>query len=87
VLRAGTILPATYIGLGSMLGSLEQGKLADILLLEGNPLEDIRATNTVRWTVKNGEMFDANSMDQTWPQSVVREPFLFEESSTMPGQP
>lgn len=78
VLRAGTILPARYIGLENQLGSLEEGKLADVVLLEGNPLEDIRNTNTVRWTIKNGELFDASTMDQAWPEEVIRRPFLWE---------
>ncbi|MCB1182474.1 PD40 domain-containing protein [bacterium] len=78
VLRFGTINPATYIGLGDELGSLKAGKLADVILLEGNPLDDIRNTNTVRWTIKNGEVFDANTMDRTWPEATPRAPFLWE---------
>ena len=78
VLRFGTISPATYIGLGDELGSLKAGKLADVILLDGNPLEDIRQTNTVRWTIKNGEVFDAATMDRTWPAPRARQPFLWE---------
>ena len=78
VLRAGTIFPATYIGLGSQLGSLEAGKLADVVLLGADPLVDIHNTNTVRYTIKNGELFDADTMNQIWPVEVQREPFLFE---------
>jgi Tol biopolymer transport system component/imidazolonepropionase-like amidohydrolase len=84
VLRAGTIFPATYIGLGSLLGSLEEGKLADVVLLEGNPLEDIRNTNTVSHTIKHGELFDASTMDQLWPVEQKRAPFLFESSAVRP---
>jgi hypothetical protein len=78
VLRAGTINPARYIGLGDLLGSLEVGKLADVILLEGNPLQDIRQTNTVRWTIKNGAVYDARTMDQTWPDQVKRLPFVWQ---------
>lgn len=85
VLRAGTLFPATYIGLGSQLGSLEAGKLADVVLLGADPLEDIRNTNTVRYTIKNGELFDADSMDQVWPVQVERAPFLFEGSGAGPS--
>ena len=79
VLKAGTINPASYIGLGADMGSLEAGKLADIAVLSGNPLEDIRQTNTVEMVVKNGELFDANSMNQEWPVEVEREAFMWEE--------
>ncbi|MFT5315547.1 MAG: imidazolonepropionase-like amidohydrolase/Tol biopolymer transport system component [Candidatus Krumholzibacteriia bacterium] len=78
VLRMGTINPATYLGLENQMGSLAEGMLADLIVLEGNPLEDIRDTNTVRWTVKNGEVFNANTMDKTWPESVERLPFMWE---------
>ena len=78
VLRCGTIFGAYYIGLVEELGSLEAGKLADVTLLRENPLDDIRNTNTVRYVIKNGELFDADSMDQIHPQAVKREPFYWE---------
>ena len=68
VLKFGTINPARYIGLDAQIGSLEEGKLADIAVLSGNPLDDILQTNTVELVVKNGELFDANTMDQLWPR-------------------
>jgi hypothetical protein len=78
VLKFGTINPARYIGLDGQIGSLEEGKLADIAILSGNPLEDIRETNTVQMVVKNGELFDANSMDQVWPDEQERAAFMWE---------
>ena len=81
VLKFGTINPARYIGLDAQIGSLEEGKLADIAVLSGNPLDDILQTNTVELVVKNGELFDANTMDQLWPVEAEREPFMWQESS------
>jgi Tol biopolymer transport system component len=81
VLKFGTINPARYIGLDAQIGSLEEGKLADIAVLSGNPLDDILQTNTVELVVKNGELFDANTMDQLWPIEAEREPFMWQESS------
>ena len=67
-LRAATLHGAEAIGLAQDLGSLEPGKIADILVLDANPLEDIRNTNSVRYVMKNGELFEATTLDQIWPQ-------------------
>jgi Tol biopolymer transport system component len=68
VLRVGTIFGAEGIGMGKDLGSLEKGKLADLIVLDKNPLENIRNTNTVRYVMKNGEIYEADTLDQVWPQ-------------------
>ena len=63
VLKIGTIFGAEAIGLAKDLGTLEQGKLADLIVLDRNPLENIRNTNSVRFVMKNGEMYDAETLD------------------------
>ena len=68
VLRVGTIFGAEAIGMRRELGSLEAGKLADLQILDANPLDDIRNTNTVRWVMKNGRLYDAASMKEIWPR-------------------
>jgi Tol biopolymer transport system component len=70
VLRVATILGATGLGLDQELGSLEPGKLADILILDKNPLEDIRNTNSLYQVMKNGRIYDANTADQVYPKAV-----------------
>ena len=55
-LRAATLEGARYIGIDGDVGSLEPGKLADVLVVRGNPLEDLRATAEVAWVLKNGEV-------------------------------
>ena len=67
VLRAATIVPAEGIGHARNFGSLEVGKLADLQVLDGNPLQDIRQTNTVRQVMINGRLYDALTLDQVWP--------------------
>jgi len=65
-LYAATKAGADYLGLGADLGSLEQGKLADLVVLDANPLDDIRATEQVHMVMKNGELFDAD-LNRLWP--------------------
>ncbi len=67
VLRAATLHGAEAIGFVQDLGSIEAGKLADLLVLNKDPLENIRNTNTIRYVMKNGEMFEGDTMNQVWP--------------------
>ena len=60
------------------LGSLEVGKLADLIVLDRNPLDVIENSDTVSMTVVNGVVYDANSMDQLWPQQIERGRFHFQ---------
>jgi hypothetical protein len=67
-LKVATIFGAEAIGFGKDLGSLEKGKLADLIVLERNPLENIRNTSSVRMVMKNGELYDGDTLDQIWPE-------------------
>ncbi len=71
-LKSATILGARHVGLGEDLGSLEAGKLADIVVLDENPLENIRHSETVRYTILNGRVYDARTMDQVYPDPDQR---------------
>jgi Tol biopolymer transport system component/imidazolonepropionase-like amidohydrolase len=73
VIRIGTQLSADGIGLGKELGSLEPGKLADLQVLDANPLDDIRNTNTIRYVMKNGRLYDGTTLDEVWPHAKAAE--------------
>ena len=66
-LRCATIFGAEAIGLNRDLGSLEAGKLADLVILDQNPLADIRNSNTIRSVMKNGELYDGETLDRIQP--------------------
>jgi len=68
VLRSATIRGAEAMGLAQDLGSLEPGKLADFVVLDKNPLDDIHNTNTIRFVMKNGELFDGSTLDEIYPE-------------------
>ncbi|MGD2113716.1 MAG: amidohydrolase family protein [Acidobacteriota bacterium] len=77
-LRAATLDGAWYLGMDGDLGSIEPGKLADVLVLSENPLDDLRASRTVETVVLGGRVYDAATLDQVAPEERPREPFFWE---------
>ncbi len=77
-IRAATYDGAHYLGLDEGLGSIEPGKLADLVVIDGNPLEDLRRTEHVVYTMMNGRLYEAATMNQVAPDEVRRRPFFFE---------
>lgn len=77
-LQTATINPAFSLGFDKWIGSLETGKLADLLVLDKNPLEDIRNTESVRYTMVNGHLYDAETMNETGNVNKTRAKFYWE---------
>ncbi len=77
VLHCATVNGSKIIGRPQDLGSIEPGKLADLVILDKNPLEDIHNTNTVHWVMKNGELFEGDTLNQVWPEQKKLEPLWF----------
>jgi imidazolonepropionase-like amidohydrolase/Tol biopolymer transport system component len=63
ILRAATVDGARVIGLDADLGSIEPGKLADLVVLHGNPLDDIRHTQRIAAVMKDGVLYDGETLD------------------------
>ncbi len=68
VLKTATILGATGLGLDKDLGSLKTGKLADLVILDKNPLDNIRNTNSVYYVMKNGRLYEGNTCNEIYPE-------------------
>jgi adenine deaminase len=79
-MRSGTIHGARYLGMDEHLGTIEPGKLADIIVMSKDPLADIRNTESVRFTMVNGRLFDADTLDEIGNTKRSRAPFFFERS-------
>jgi Tol biopolymer transport system component/imidazolonepropionase-like amidohydrolase len=86
-LEAATINGANYIGAGKEIGSLKKGKLADLIVLEKNPLEDIKNTETVTYTMVNGRLYDTATMNEIGNVDIDRSEFWWENSKASEAFP
>jgi len=83
-LRAATIVAADKLGFAQDLGSVEAGKLADLVVLDADPLVDITNSARTKWVIKNGELFDAETMREEWPVQRDLPPFFWRERRPTP---
>src|SRR5262249_20722027 len=67
-LEMASLHGAKFLGMDDDLGSIAVGKLADLMVLNANPLENIRNTANIRYVMKAGSVYDAMSLDEIWPR-------------------
>jgi imidazolonepropionase-like amidohydrolase/Tol biopolymer transport system component len=77
-LKCATINGAKYLGMDAQIGSLKAGKLADLIVLDENPLDNIRNSEFVKYTMLNGRLYDASNMNEIGNNKAERTPFYFE---------
>ncbi len=77
-LRTATMNPARYLGLDRDIGSLEVGKLADLVIIDGDVLSDIRKSDRISHVMQNGRLFELPTMNEVVSRSQARKPFFFD---------
>jgi cytosine/adenosine deaminase-related metal-dependent hydrolase len=61
---------AHFLGMDQDLGSITVGKLADLDVLNKNPLDDIHNSADIAFVMKGGVLYDGTALDQLWPKSI-----------------
>jgi len=79
VIRAATIDGAKYIGMDKYIGSIEVGKLADLAILDTDPMEDIYKSDQVNMVMINGRLYDSKTMNETGNHPKKREKLYFQK--------
>jgi imidazolonepropionase-like amidohydrolase/Tol biopolymer transport system component len=79
-LRAGTIMAATSLGYARDVGSLEAGKLADLIVLDADPTENIRNSEKISRVMLGGRMYDPLTMNEVDTGTWKRQPYWWEVS-------
>ncbi|HEX8071465.1 MAG TPA: amidohydrolase family protein [Pyrinomonadaceae bacterium] len=77
-LRCATLYGAQYLGLDADLGSLEAGKLADLVVMDKNPLDNLHNTESIRHVMINGVLYETDNMNEVYPEQKPRAKFFWE---------
>ncbi len=79
-IRCATINGAAYLGMDKEIGSLEPGKLADLVVMNQNPLEEIRNSANIKYVMVNGRLYNADTMNETGSREKPRMHFWWQNS-------
>jgi len=82
-IRCATINGANYLGMNREIGSLEVGKLADLVIMDANPLDDIRNSEKIKYVMINGRIYDSLSMNEIGGHEKLRGKLWFEMGKGM----
>ena len=87
-LHCATLNGAAYLGMDKEIGSLEPGKLADLVVLNDNPLDDIHNSEKIKYVMVNGRLYDAESMNEIGSRYKPRLLFWWQQNrGEMSSQP
>ncbi len=84
-IRAGTLGGARYLGMDKDIGSIEAGKLADLIVVDKNPLDDLKNIETIRYTMVNGRIFESMTMAQVGNHPAPAPKFFFADMQGATG--
>ena len=76
-LRTATIEPARFLGLADSLGVVAGGKIADLVLLDANPLRDITNTRKIRAVIQGGRVLDRPALDRLLADAKARAKMIY----------
>ena len=77
-LKAGTIVPAQSLGMAKDIGSIEAGKLADLVILSDDPSQDIAHSDNIEKVMIGGRLYDAKTMNEVGTGDAKRRPYFWE---------
>lgn len=81
-IRAATMNGASYLGMEKSIGSLQAGKLADLIVMDANPLDDIRNSEKIKYVMINGRLYDSLTMNEIGTREKIRPKLWFEMEKT-----
>ena len=83
-IRVATLNGAKYLGMDKDIGSLEVGKLADLAIIDGDVLKDIRNSDRLTHVMLNGRLYESATMNEVGATPKARKPFFFQNGTGAP---
>ena len=82
-LRVASLHGAIFLGAQEDIGSLKAGKLADLIVLNSNPLDNIRNTADMLYVMKGGVLYQADTLDEIWPRERPFGPYYWVDEDAL----